>query len=176
MSQRTRHARQTDIPTIRQFILELAEHQNDLAQVTVTEELLAQSLIFDPNTTDHANDNSKTPPTTPSRPARCLLVLAESGIPVGMAIYFYSFVTWHGKPGIYLEDFYVRASERGKGYGRELISALIEELQVVGGVRLEWRVLDWNELGVRFYKGIGATVMNGWMDMKLEPERFKEKA
>jgi GNAT superfamily N-acetyltransferase len=152
------------------FILELAEYQNDLHQVTATEESLKRSITFDPETPDYTGNDSERISTSPSRPARCLLIFNESGAAVGMAIFFYSYVTWRAQPGIYLEDFYVSASERGKGYGRKLIGALIEELRAVGGARLEWRVLDWNEASIGFYEGVGSTKMDGWMDMKLEFE------
>lgn len=149
------------------FILELAEFQNDLHQVNATEESLERSITFDPDESEHLDSSCKRPLVSPSRPARCLLVFNKSGAAVGMAIYSYSYVTWRAQPGIYLEDFYVCASERGKGYGKGLIGALIEEVRAVGGTRLEWRVLDWNEASIRFYKAIGATKMEGWMDMTL---------
>jgi GNAT superfamily N-acetyltransferase len=85
-----------------------------------------------------------------------------------MALYFYNYSTWRSAPGIYLEDLYVRQSERGKGYGKALLQALARETVKVGGKRLEWSVLKWNEPSLRFYESIGASRMEEWVGMRVD--------
>ncbi|KAM0418786.1 hypothetical protein ACHAPT_012296 [Fusarium lateritium] len=160
-----RHVRRSDVPTVLRFVKELADCQNELHAITTTEEKLYNTMAFDPE----PDTGAPAEPVTPIRPARCLLAFNETGEPAGMALYFYSYVTWHAAPGIYLEDLYVLPSERRGGHGKRLMDALIQELRAVGGARIEWRVMEQNEPGLRFYKSMGAKVMDGWKDMKLEP-------
>ncbi|KAI8650319.1 N-acetyltransferase ats1 [Fusarium keratoplasticum] len=164
-----RHARRSeasDVPTVFSFIKELANCQDELHVITTTEENLSRTIAFDP---DEYDTDAAPDPITPFRPARCLLAFNDVGEPAGMALYFYSYVTWHAAPGIYLEDLYVLPSERRAGHGKHLMDALVEELRAVGGVRIEWRVMERNETGLRFYEKMGAKVMEGWKDLKLEP-------
>ncbi|KAF4469804.1 n-acetyltransferase ats1 [Fusarium albosuccineum] len=163
-----RHARRSDVPIILVFTKELADYQNELSSVTATEDLLHQSIAFDPEENDNAAGVKGTDLISAHRPARCLLAINELGAPVGMAIYFCCYVSWRAAPGIYLEDLYVQPSERRNGWGKRLFDALGEELRAIGGARMEWRVLEWNKAGIRFYESMGATVMEGWKDMKLE--------
>jgi GNAT superfamily N-acetyltransferase len=85
-----------------------------------------------------------------------------------MALYFYNYSTWRSKPGIYLEDLFVKPSERGKGYGKRLLVALAQEVVAMGGARLEWSVLKWNEPSIKFYESIGAVAMNEWVGMRVD--------
>ena len=85
-----------------------------------------------------------------------------------MALYFYNYSTWRSKAGIYLEDLYVRPSERGRGYGKRLLSELAKEVLAMDGGRLDWSVLKWNEPSIKFYESIGATAMNDWVGMRVE--------
>jgi GNAT superfamily N-acetyltransferase len=87
-----------------------------------------------------------------------------------MALYFYNYSTWRSAPGVYLEDLYVDPSERGKGYGFKLLQYLAAEVVKIGGRRLEWSVLKWNEPSIRFYKQIGAKEMVEWAKMMVEGE------
>jgi GNAT superfamily N-acetyltransferase len=90
-------------------------------------------------------------------------VIAElDGTPVGFAVFFASYSTWEATPGLYLEDLFVRPEARGKGVGRELLEHVARLTVARGWARLEWRVLDWNEPSIRFYKSLGATVMPEW--------------
>ncbi|KAM0335412.1 hypothetical protein ACHAQA_000457 [Verticillium albo-atrum] len=147
------------------FIRELAECQDELSCITTTEEKLSKTIAFDPEESD---TGAVADPVTPARPARALLAFDANGAPAGMALYFFSYVTWHAAPGIYLEDLYVLPSGRRSGHGKRLFDALSQELRAVGGVRIEWRVLEWNLPSIRFYESMGAKTMNGWKDMKLE--------
>lgn len=93
-----------------------------------------------------------------------------------MALFFYNYSTWRAAPGIYLEDLYVQPSARGKGYGFQLLKYLATEVVKIGGRRLEWSVLKWNEPSIRFYKQIGARAMEEWEKMMLEGEALKKLA
>lgn len=92
-----------------------------------------------------------------------------------MALYFYNYSTWRSRPGVYLEDLYVQPSHRGKGYGLALFRALAGEVRRIGGRRLEWSVLKWNEPSIRFYRALGAREMGEWMKMMVEGEEALKK-
>lgn len=87
-----------------------------------------------------------------------------------MALYFYNYSTWRSKAGIYLEDLFVMPAGRGKGYGTRLLSELAKEVVAMGGARLEWSVLKWNEPSIKFYESeaIGAQAMNEWVGMRVD--------
>jgi len=93
-----------------------------------------------------------------------------------MALYFYNYSTWRARPGIYLEDLYIRESERGHGYGTRLLGELAKEVLAMGGGRLEWSVLKWNEPSIGFYKSIGAQKMDDWVGMRMDGEGLVELA
>lgn len=94
-----------------------------------------------------------------------------------MALYFYNYSTWRSKAGIYLEDLYVSQSERNKGYGKILLSALAKEALAMDGGRLDWSVLKWNEPSIKFYEIIGATPMSEWVGMRMDgPEALGKLA
>lgn len=87
-----------------------------------------------------------------------------------MALYFTNYSTWRAAPGIYLEDLFVRPEFRGRGYGKKLLQELAKETRRIGGERLEWSVLKWNEPSIKFYKGIGAQQMDEWVGMRVDNE------
>ena len=87
-----------------------------------------------------------------------------------MALYFNNYSTWRAAPGVYLEDLFVRPEYRGRGYGRLLLQELARETKRVGGERLEWSVLKWNEPSIKFYEGIGAKKMDEWVTMRVDLE------
>ena len=87
-----------------------------------------------------------------------------------MALYFTNYSTWRGAPGIYLEDLFVRPEYRGRGYGKELLRQLARETTKIGGRRLEWSVLKWNEPSLKFYEKLGAKRMDGWVTMRVDGE------
>ncbi|KAL7795113.1 acyl-CoA N-acyltransferase [Trichoderma ceciliae] len=164
-----RHARREDVPTILSFIQELADYEKESDAVLATVETLENTIAFAPSgVTSPENSLPVTEPITSTRPSRCFLLFNEQGKASGMALYFYNYSTWRSKAGIYLEDLYVVPSERGKGYGKLLLSSLAKEVVAMDGGRLEWSVLKWNEPSIKFYEIIGATAMNEWVGMRVD--------
>lgn len=99
------------------------------------------------------------------------VLLAEDGEGVqGFALFFHNFSTWEGKPGIYLEDLFVRPAARGRGYGRALLARLAAVALERGCARLEWSVLDWNAAAIGFYRALGAVPMEEWTTYRLSGE------
>ncbi|KAE8450408.1 hypothetical protein EG329_006483 [Mollisiaceae sp. DMI_Dod_QoI] len=173
-----RHALREDVPTILQLIQELADYEKESAAVLATHETLANTIAFAPsglvspsNTTQSTGDT-----ISASRPARCLLLFTPSGEAAGMALYFYNYSTWRAKPGIYLEDLFVKETMRGKGYGYRLLGELAKEVMTMDGGRLEWSVLTWNTPSIQFYERIGAKAMTGWQTMRVDGEALTELA
>ena len=97
----------------------------------------------------------------------CLVAEDPSGAVVGFAVYFVNFSTWLGRPGLYLEDLFVKPEVRGKGYGRALLIHLAKIARDRGCGRMEWAVLDWNEPAIEFYKKIGAQPLDEWKIFRL---------
>lgn len=167
-----------DVTAILQLIRELADYEHEIESVEATEEKLLSTLAFAPSPdVSSASDGSstadlpQTEPTSPSRPARCLvLVDHDTGEPAGIALYFYNYSTWRARPGIYLEDLFVSQAHRNKGYGKRLLVQLAKELVAMQGGRLEWSVLKWNEPSIRFYESIGAEMMSAWVGMRVDGE------
>jgi len=88
-----------------------------------------------------------------------------------MAMYFFNFSTWTGKPGLYLEDLYVDSDYRGQGVGKAFFAELGKVAQEKGCARMDWSVLKWNQPSIDFYeKKLGATAMSEWMGMRLTEE------
>ena len=137
-----RIAEEKDIPLILGFIKELAAYEKMLDSVSATEELLRQSLFI--------------------RKAAEVVIGEYDAMPVGFALFFHNFSTFVGKPGIYLEDLYVRPEMRGKGIGRAMLAFLAKLAVERDCGRLEWACLDWNEPSIRFYKQMGAIPMDEW--------------
>ncbi|KAL1843240.1 hypothetical protein VTJ49DRAFT_2571 [Mycothermus thermophilus] len=167
-----------DVPAILELIRELADYEHELDKVEATEEKLLETIAFAPSepAADGSSSSSATEPTSPSKPARCLVLLTPTGTPAGIALYFYNYSTWRARPGIYLEDLYVRQSERGKGYGKRLLVELAREVVAMKGGRLEWSVLKWNEPSIRFYESIGARTMSEWVGMRVDGEGLDKLA
>jgi GNAT superfamily N-acetyltransferase len=94
-------------------------------------------------------------------------VVEREGEIVGIALWFLTYSTWTGRHGIWLEDLYVDGAQRGRGYGKALISALAALCVERDYSRLEWTVLDWNEPAIGFYRSIGATPMSEWTTQRL---------
>ncbi|KAK1064317.1 Peroxygenase 1 [Friedmanniomyces endolithicus] len=168
-----------DIPHILAMIKELAAHEHALDSVEATETSLLHTLTFAPSLI-----SSQPPPTNPGYAKTLILRLPsnpsssptqtpahpgdEPGAVAGMALYFPNYSTWRSRPGLYLEDLYVRPAYRGRGYGGLLIRSLAQEVLRMGGGRLEWSCLKWNEGSLRFYEGLGARRMEGWVGLRLE--------
>ncbi|KXJ89154.1 acyl-CoA N-acyltransferase [Microdochium bolleyi] len=172
-----RHARREDVTAILDMIKELADYEKELSSVEATEQKILDTIAFaGPGVTSSPTD-PQTEPITPTRPARCLLLTdTASGKIVGMALYFYSYSTWRACAGIYLEDLYVQQAQRGKGFGKRLLVELARETVAMGGGRLEWRVLDWNEPSIQFYKSIGAEPQNEWIGQRVDRDALTKLA
>jgi GNAT superfamily N-acetyltransferase len=164
-----------DVKVILDFIQELADYEKESDSVEATEQTLLDTIAW-ALPSDPASEVPVTEAITPGRPARCILAYSPEGTPVGMALYFYSYSTWRAKPGVYLEDLYVRLSERGKGYGTMLLKALARETVAMGGARLEWRVLTWNEPSIKFYESIGAEPQTEWLGMRVDRDALTKLA
>ena len=106
----------------------------------------------------------------------CDFVEDEEGIVQGFAIWFLNYSTWTGTHGIYLEDLYIRAEARGRGYGKTLLKHLAGICNQRGYHRLQWWVLNWNESAITFYQDLGAILMNEWTVMRVEGEALKRIA
>jgi GNAT superfamily N-acetyltransferase len=153
-----------DVPTILALIHELASYEHETSSVLATESSLLSSLSFPSNpTSGYAKTLLISPPDEPASIA-------------GFALYFNNYSTWRAAPGIYLEDLFVRPQYRGRRFGKKLIEALAEETVRIGGKRLEWSVLKWNEPSIRFYEGIGAKAMEEWVGMRVDGEALERLA
>ena len=98
------------------------------------------------------------------------------GEPAGFALWFYSFSTFRGRHGIYLEDLYVRPEHRGRGIGKSLLANLARRCREVGLARLEWAVLDWNAPAIAFYEGMGARPQSDWIVYRLTDDALAAAA
>ncbi|MDD4892148.1 MAG: GNAT family N-acetyltransferase [Phycisphaerae bacterium] len=132
-----------DVPLILQFIRELAEYEKLSHEAVATEELLREHLFG----------------LSPKAEVRIARV---GGEPAGFALFFHNFSTFRGRPGIYLEDLFVRPAYRGRGIGKALLAELAKLAKACGCARLEWAVLDWNAPAIEFYRRLGATPMDEW--------------
>jgi GNAT superfamily N-acetyltransferase len=108
---------------------------------------------------------------------RAFCDIAEwDGVPVGIAVWFYNFSTFHGRLGIYLEDLFVEPSFRGRGIGKGLLKHLARRCVDGGLTRLQWWVLDWNAPSIAFYKSLGAKPMDEWTVMRVSGDDLAELA
>ena len=142
------HATEQDVPLVLAFIRELGDYERLGHEVVATETDLRAHLF--------GRD----------RMAYALIAYAE-GAPAGFALYFFNFSTFLAKPGLYLEDLFVKPAWRRHGVGRALLSRLARIAIDRGCGRMEWSVLTWNELALGFYRGLGAQTMDGWRTCRL---------
>ena len=136
-------AMKQDVPLILSFIKELADYEKLLHEVVATEEILQETLF--------------------GKQANAEVIIGYlQHKPVSFALFFHNFSTFLGRPGIYLEDLFVKPAARGQGVGQAMLAylALLAKQRNCG--RLEWWVLDWNETAIGFYKRIGAKAMDEW--------------
>ncbi|KAH9889740.1 N-acetyltransferase [Xylariomycetidae sp. FL2044] len=171
-----RHARREEVPIILQLIRELALYEKELDAVEATEAKLESTIAFAAQGSESTATAPNTEPISPAKPARCLLLFNEDDKPAGMALYFYSYSTWRAKAGIYLEDLFVRETERKKGYGKRLLVELAREVEAMGGARLEWSVLTWNQPSIDFYESIGAKKQDEWHKMRVDGDELVKLA
>jgi len=132
-----------DVPLILSFIREIADYEKLTHEVVATETILRESL-FGP------------------KPAAEVLLGHVEDQPAAYAIFFHNFSTFLGRPGLYLEDLYVKPQFRGQGYGKTMLRHLAGLARERGCGRFEWSVLDWNEPAIGFYKKLGAVLMDEW--------------
>ncbi|KAF4125481.1 Ribosomal protein S18 acetylase RimI [Geosmithia morbida] len=145
------------------MIQALADYEHESNAVKATVQSLEDTLAFSTDGTAQTLE-----PTSPTRPARCLVLSTPEGEPAGIALYFYNYSTWRSVGGIYLEDLFVRPAQRGKGYGKRLLVELARQVVEMKGARLEWSVLKWNEPSIKFYQSIGAKAMDEWVGMRVD--------
>jgi GNAT superfamily N-acetyltransferase len=144
-----RPATPADLPLIAQFIRDLAEYEKLSHEVRFDEAKLGANL-FGP------------------RPYAEVVIGELDGTPQGFALFFHNFSTFEGRPGIYLEDLFVRPAARGSGLGKALLAHLAKLCTERDCARLEWSVLDWNEPSIGFYKSLGARMMDEWTVMRVD--------
>jgi GNAT superfamily N-acetyltransferase len=143
-----RAATAADAGEILAFVRELAHYERLADQVVATEAALRETL-FGP------------------RPYAEVVFACLDGVPQGFALFFHNYSTVLGKPGIYLEDLFVRPAARGHGLGRELLAFLARTAIERGCGRLDWSVLDWNEPSIGFYRSLGAVALDDWTNFRL---------
>lgn len=151
MSIQIQPAAPADVPMILTLIRELAEFEKLLHDVTATEAQIHDALFG-------------------SRPSAEVTMARIDGEVAGFALYFFNFSTFLAKPGIYLEDLYVRQKFRGQGCGEALLRHLASTALKRGCGRLEWSVLDWNQRAISFYKSLGAVPLNEWTTYRVTGE------
>ncbi|MBC7168300.1 GNAT family N-acetyltransferase [Phenylobacterium sp.] len=152
-----RPAGPADAALIHAFVRDLADYEKLLHEVEATEADIA-SALFGEN-------------------PRVFCEIAEpDGAAVGFALWFYSFSTFRGRHGIYLEDLFVRPQARGVGAGKALLRALAKRCVEEGLGRLEWSVLDWNAPAIGFYDGLGAAAMDAWTVRRLDGKALEALA
>jgi GNAT superfamily N-acetyltransferase len=143
-----RHANESDVPQIYQFIRALAEYEKLGHLVVATEEQLQTTLFGD-------------------SPFAEVIIGEEDGTPVGFALFFHNYSTFLAQPGIYLEDLFVKPEYRGRGYGKALLARLAQIAVERNCGRVDWAVLDWNEPSIAFYESLGARRMDEWHTFRL---------
>lgn len=154
---RIRPAAPEDIPLILEFIRELAQYEKAPEQAVAT----AQDLRRDGFS---------------GNPKFRVMIAEWAGEAAGFALFFYNYSTWLGRPGLYLEDLYVRPAFRGKGIGKAFLAHLAKIAVEEGCGRFEWQVLDWNTPALEFYKSLGARVLDEWLTMRICGEDLKKLA
>lgn len=147
-----------DVPLVLELIRELADYERLADQVVATEADVERALFG-------------------ARPcAEAVIARLDGGEAAGFALFFQSFSTFLGRPGLYLEDLYVRPAHRGRGLGRRLLAHLAGIAVARGCGRFEWSVLDWNELAIASYRRAGAVPMDEWTVYRLTGEPLRALA
>lgn len=152
-----RSATPADLPLIAQFIRDLADYEKLAHEVRFDEAKLGEKL-FGP------------------RPYAEVVIGEIDGTPRGFALFFHNFSTFEGRPGIYLEDLFVRPEARGSGLGKALLTHLAALCTARDCARLEWSVLDWNAPAIGFYQSLGAKLMEEWTVMRVDGDALTKLA
>lgn len=150
-STRIRAATAEDVGLVLQFIRELAEYEQLSHEVNASETLLREHLFAE-------------------APAAQVIIAETDGVPAGFAVFFQNFSTFAGKPGIYLEDLFVRPAVRGRGVGAALLKHLASLAVNRGCAHVEWVVLDWNRPAIGFYESLGARPKRDWTLYRIADE------
>lgn len=140
-----------DVPTVLTLIRELAEYERLLHEVVATEEMVRNALFG------------------PKPVAECVIARSD-GAPAGFALFFHNYSTFLARPGLYLEDLYVRPDYRGQGLGEALLRHLAHLAVERGCGRMEWAVLDWNKRAIEFYERMGARGVKEWTIFRVTGE------
>jgi GNAT superfamily N-acetyltransferase len=160
MSSSVRPARPADVPVILGLIRGLADYEKLAGECVATEAALGASLF---------------PAAGAAPAAHCVLAEAE-GAPAGFALYFFNYSTFLARPGLYLEDLFVKPEYRGRGLGKALLLHLAKLANERGCGRMEWTVLDWNQPAIEFYESLGARRMQEWQLCRLTGEALRQYA
>jgi GNAT superfamily N-acetyltransferase len=152
-----RPATTNDIPEILKLIRELAEYEKLAHLVVITADDIRRDGFGE-------------------KPLFHVLIAEWDGAPAGYALYFHNYSTFRGKPGIFLEDLFVRPQFRKKGIGKALLVHLAKVAEDKNCARFEWQVLDWNTPSIEFYKSLGAVVMKEWLTMRVAGEALEKLA
>jgi GNAT superfamily N-acetyltransferase len=155
---RIREAEEADVALVASLVRELAEFERMLHEVRLTEAALRDALFG------------------VRRYAEVAIAEDQRGEPLGFALFFHTYSTFQGRPGIYLEDLFVRPRHRGAGVGKALLVHLARLAEERGCARLEWAVLDWNQAAIGFYRRLGARPNSGWSVYRLEGEALERLA
>ncbi len=150
-----RHATPEDVALLAELIHSLAAYERMSDVCKTTPEALALHLFG-------------------TRPAAEALIAEYDGAPEGFALFFTTFSTFLGKPGIYLEDLFVKSDSRGLGIGKALLLHLVQLANERGCGRVEWAVLNWNESAIGFYKKLGAKPMTEWTVYRLSEDSISD--
>jgi GNAT superfamily N-acetyltransferase len=154
---RIERATSENVPLILRLIQGLAEYEKLAHEVSATEAGLRDTLFG-------------------ARPAADVIIAYAGETPAGFALFFPSYSTFLGKPGLYLEDLFVLPEWRGHGIGRALLAQLARIAVERGCGRFEWSVLDWNEPAIGFYKSLGARMMDGWSIFRVTGDALTQLA
>jgi GNAT superfamily N-acetyltransferase len=150
-------ATERDIPLILEFVRDLAAYEKHLGRVEATEERIRET-IFGPE------------------PSASVIFAYDGDKPVGFAVFYLTYSTFVGLPGLYLEDLFVKAEARGRGVGRQLLRDLAKLAKRKNCWRIEWAVLNWNEPAISFYRNLGAVPMKEWAVYRLFGESLDRLA
>jgi GNAT superfamily N-acetyltransferase len=152
-----RFAQVPDVPLVFSFIEKLAGYEKRLDQVVISETTLHEALFGE-------------------HPVAEVIFADYNDEPVGFALFFHTFSTFSGRIGIYIEDLFVDPEMRGKGIGRTMLTYLAKLVEIRGGRKLEWTVLDWNEPAIDFYQKLGAHPKDEWIIYQIDDDALHQLA
>ncbi|MBS0611621.1 MAG: GNAT family N-acetyltransferase [Proteobacteria bacterium] len=150
-------AQPADVPLVLELIRDLARYEKLEHECIATEQQLRQSLFGE-------------------RPAAEAVMARYGGVPAGFALFFHNFSTFLARPGLYLEDLFVRPEFRSHGIGKALLKHLARLAVQRGCGRFEWSVLDWNRSARDFYESLGAKPMSDWIVHRVSGEALAKLA